>query len=297
MKKTRFDSLVWLIAAVVAGVLSAILRRWQLSTAFEGHLRLPIPMAPASVALVALYILGAAVFVFLARRRPAAPVLKDSPALAFRAVNDLLFLGAVVCAAFLALIAAPVLFREGREMWAAYQTAKAYSAYIPGGNNGLLVLAAAVTSALAFVGLLLSGKAACRGTEKGRLAILFPAVNNCLWLMEIYRAQAANPVQWDYVPLLLAIVSGILFYLNWAGLCAGAFIPRRTLWTAGMTVLLSASALAGEWTLGSALLLTSQLLAALAALWLLPANIEFPPEHPAQAAPIEVEKLEEETHE
>ena len=63
-----------------------------------------------------------------------------------------------------------------------------------------------------------------------------------------------------------------------------------------MTVVLSLTALMGDWSLGSALLLTSQMAAALAVLWCVPHNLRYPPELPAEENPAE-EKLEEETHE
>lgn len=296
MKNKRAESFRWLIVTVAAALLCAAARRWQLSTAFEGSLSLPIPRAPATMTLVVLLIVSAVVLFLLSRRQPVTHSLGETPELALHAENDTIFMVAVVTAAFLALAAAPVLFRDGSRMWTAFHAAKSYGGSIPGGNNGVLTLCAAVTSLLAFLGLLMGGKASYRSTVKGRLGILVPAVNGCLWLMEVYRGNAADPVQWNYAPLLLAIVSGILFYLDWAGLNAGVFAPRRTLWIAGMTVVLSAAALAGNWDLSSALLLTSQLIAALAVLWCVPGNLRYPPEPAVEEAPEE-EKLEEEPHE
>lgn len=300
MKKRYSDSLLWLCVSVVAAALCAAARQFQLHTAFEGKLQLPIPAAPAAIVLLALLVLSAAVLAVLAHRQPVSPVLKENPALSLWAKTNTLFLVGVFLAGFLCLIAAPVLFVSGRQMWEVYQTAleaaRLRGDMIPGGNNGLLTLITAVTSALSFIALLVVGRSAQKGVKKGRLAVLFPVINNCLWLMEFYRSHAANPVRWDYAPLLVAIVIGTLFYLDWAGLYAGAFAPRRTLWTAGMTVVLSLTALMGDWSLGSALLLTAQLAAALAVLWCLPQNLRYPPELPAEEAPAE-EKLEEETHE
>lgn len=291
----------WPVFTLLAAVLCALVRRWQLSSAFEGTLELPIPFAPATVVLVALLALCAAFFALLAQRQRADYSLKENPTPLFYAPNDTLFMIALVAAAFLSLAAAPVLLRDGLQLRTAYQTVLAAArsrgeSTIPGGNNGVLVLAAAVTSALSFIGLLCAGKAISKGTAKGRLGVLMPAINGCLWLMEFYRGNAANPVRWDYAPLLIAIVLGILFYLDWAGLSAGTFAPRRTLWMAAMTVIFSAVALMGDWDLGSALLLASQTIAALALLWSVPNNLRYPPELPVDGAPAE-EKLEEDTHE
>ena len=296
MKQTNHERLTWPVFTLVAAVLCALVRLWQLSSAFEGALELPIPFAPASTVLTVLLILCAAFFAWLTRQQRVNGSLKENPAPLFCAPNDTLFVIAIVAAAFLSLAAVPTLLRSGTLLWSTYQSVKAHSGSVPGGNNGVLVLAAAATSALSFIGLLCAGKAISKGSPKGRLGLLMPAVNGCLWLMEFYRGHAANPVRWNYAPLLIAIVFGILFHLDWAGLSAGAFAPRRTLWMASMTVIFSAVALAGDWDLGSALLLASQIIAALALLWSLPNNLRYPPELPVEAAPTE-EKLEEDTHE
>lgn len=296
MKRTRKDSLLWLLLPLCLAALGAAARRWQLATAFEGTVGLPIPMAPASIVLTALWVLTAAVLLLLSRTAPVDPTLRDRPDLAVYAKGDHLFFAGVLCCAGLTLIAAPALLVEGRRMWTQFHAAAVYGNKIPGGNNGMLVMVTAATAALSFIALLVVTKASFRGTKKGRLAVLLPVVNNCLWLMEVYRAAAPDPIRWNYVPLLLAIVSGILFYLDWAALYAGVCAPRRTLWMAGMTVVFTAAALAGSWSFSSAMLLFAQLIAALAVLWRVPNNLRYPPELPAEDVPAE-EKLEEETHE
>ena len=62
-------------------------------------------------------------------------------------------------------------------------------------------------------------------------------------------------------------------------------------------VVYTAAALAGSWSFGSAMLLFSQLIAALTVLWCVPKNLRYPPEPIVEEAPSEEEKLEEETHE
>lgn len=299
MKQTRKGSLIWLLIPLFIAILCGIVRRWQLNTAFEGAFRLPIPAAPATIALIALWVLAAAVLILLGLKTSVDPILREHSHLALCAKENYPVFGGILCSACLSLIAAPALLLDGYRMWTEFRSAAVYGDKIPGGNNGMLVLATAATSALAFIALLVVAKVTFRNTQKGRLAILLPAVNNCLWLMEIYRDSAPDPIRWNYVPLLLAIVCGILFYLDWAALYAGVCTPRRTLWMAGMTVVFSAAALAGTWSFGSAMLLFSQLIAALTVLWTVPNNLNNPPEPPAEEVPLEEaeEKLEEETHE
>ena len=99
----------------------------------------------------------------------------------------------------------------------------------------------------------------------------------CLWMLESYRANAAHPERWSYVPLLLAAALGLLFYLDCAGLAFDKGHPRRMLWLAGMTAVASGVALAGLPGYAAAALLASQTLAALAVLWLVPGNLRNPP--------------------
>ena len=110
--------------------------------------------------------------------------------------------------------------------------------------------------------------------------------------MECFRAHAANPVRWDYAPQLLAIVLGMAFYMDFAGMSAGAARPRRLLWLAGMTAVFSSVALATTASelaarsdlelslccaqMGDLLLLLSQTLAAAGVLWRLPPSLDSP---------------------
>ena len=287
MKQTRKDSLIWLLTALCLAIFCIFARRWQLNSAFEGEFRLPIFAAPATIVLIALWVLAAAVFILLGLKTPVDPILREHPELALSAQQDHLVLGGILCSACLSLIAAPSLLLDGYRMWTHFHSMPVYGDKIPGGNNGVLVLITAASSALAFIALLVVAKLTFRGTAKGRLGILLPAVSNCLWLMEIYRASAPDPIRWNYVPLLLAIACGILFYLDWAAPYAGVCAPRRTLWMAGMTVVFSAAALAGTWSFSSAMLLFSQLIAALTVLWCVPKNLRYPPEPTAEEAPMD----------
>ena len=51
MRNQRSSRPLWLLSALALALVAAAVRRWQVATAFEGELGLPIPMAPASMAL------------------------------------------------------------------------------------------------------------------------------------------------------------------------------------------------------------------------------------------------------
>lgn len=295
----KYSSYIWLGASLIAALACAAVRLWQNATAFEGRHGLPIFGAPASVILLVLLALTAFGLFALAQRQPISRKLRRSRVPALYAPGDNVFLLLMICAAFLLLLAAPFLFVDGRGHWLVYQAGKAdalANGSVPGGNNGLLMIAAAVMSALSCLGMILTTKAIARGAEKGRMGILLPVVNNCLWLMELYRGHAAEPVRWGYGPMLICAVAGIFFYLNCAGMFTKTAAPRRTLWLAGMTIVTSAVALAGEWDVSSAILAAAQILTAAAVLWCMPNYLIRPPEISAAEIPAE-EKLEEKTHE
>ena len=297
MKLNRSMRPMWLLCAVIPALAGAVVRRWQLKTAFGGLLALHIKGSPASVVLTCVLVIGAALLLLLAARQEECRLPRGSgqkKCLAgMTARGDTVTLTLTVAAAFLALAAAPVLFLKGKQIREAFRMTMVTGAEV-GGNSGILMMIAAVGAVLTFAGLLMAGRDRYRGNRdgKGESMLLLCTVSGCLWLMETYRGCAADPVRWDYVPLLLAIICGMLFYLDCAGLACRAYHPRRTLWLAGMVVILSAVALAGGQELGPILLLVSQMLAALAVLWRLPLNMEHPPV--AEEPQVSEEEIQEE---
>ena len=288
MKTRRSSRHLWVLCTLILALAAAVLRRWQLGTAFEGELRLAISMAPATVTLGCVLVIAGAVFGILAAGQqvvdpPRAEKRKGRWDRAMSAPGDPIGLTVMVLAAFLMLGAAPFLFREGWAMWQSFRSSVEKT-----GNNGVLVLAPAVPAVSGVIGLRVVGQAAYRGKGHGKSAIVLPAINGCLWLMELYRGHAADPVLWDYVPLLLAVVGGMLMYMDWGGLSSGQPRPRRTLWLAGMTALFTAVALADGWRWGESLLLISQLVTSFVVLCRLPVNLE----HPTWAARVSIPEPE-----
>lgn len=281
----------WLLFTLTAGFACAALRRWQLASAFEDASGLPISGAPASVILTCVLVMAAAWFLILAvhqplSHRPQAPGQTHRWDLIFLDAGDPVYPILVVLAAFLALGAAPFLLRTGLAQWREYQQVKealaqGINVQLPS-NNGVLTIATAAGALLAFLGLLQMGRDGLHPGRRGKggFSAALPGVAGCIWLMESFRAHAANPVQWDYAPLLLSIMSGMMFYMDFAGISAGAARPRRLLWLAAMTLVLSAGALVSaicDTAWADALLLLSQSLTAAAVLWRLPPNLERPP--------------------
>lgn len=304
MKQKYKARWLWLAVTVAVAALSAALRRWQIGTAFEGDELLPIRHAPASMALACVLVAGAALLLIIAVRQTvveptALPGQERRWYLYLLDRRDMVYPCTLAAAAFIALIAAPGLFSQGRQAWLVFQAAAA--AGEAKGDNGMLTMITAVATVLSFIGLLQTAYGGYRLAKraKGGFGAALPTVTGCVWMMTSYRGHAADPVLWDYVPLLLAVVAGMLFYMDYAGMSTDAARPRRLLWLAAMTVVLSAVALATGETQGTALLLISQMLSGLAVLWRLPVNLESPPAPRRHTAAEErtQKRLEETTHE
>ena len=312
MNKSVSGRVPWLLSAAAAALAAAALRCWQLSSAFEPS-GLAAPGAQASVILVCVLFMTSAWFILLAMYQP----LTKRPMTLGQAHRwDLVFLDAgdpvypalAVLAAFLALTAVPVLLPVGLAQWQHYRELLAalkqgLDVQLPS-NNGMLTIATGVGALLSALGLLQMGRDGLRPGRRGKggFSAALPGVAGCVWLMESFRAHAANPVRWDYAPQLIAIVAGMAFYMDFAGMSAGAPRPRRLLWLAGMSAILSAASLVSTLAelsliagrpdgtlctaeLGDALLLLSQTLAAAGVLWRLPPNLENPPKPPNTSGP------------
>lgn len=265
----------WPGLAAVLGILGAVLRRWQLATAFEETLGLDRPGAPASLALTAFFVLAAALLFLFARGTPCR--LKADGRIStwdyvFAAEQDSVYLTLMVLAGLFTVLAAPLLLRDAMALVAARRATGV-------GETGLFQEILALTAAASGVSMVSAGRSArqMRGRGRESAVLLLPILNGCVWVLEAYRANAPDPVLWNYVPLMFAVGAGMLFFLSCAGLSFEAGHPRRMLWLAGMTVVFSAVALAGAPGMSMSALLAGQLAAALAALWAAPANMKEPP--------------------
>jgi hypothetical protein len=270
------ERLKWPGLALILGGVGALVRRWQLATAFEETLNLHQPGSPASWVMAAFFVAAAVIFLLLACRAPSRLDVKGGLSrwdYAFAAENDLVFLLAMALAALLTLAAAPFLFQEASELMAIRKASHDQ------GENGLLQVILAVCAVPSAAALVYSGASAyrLRGRSRESIALLFPVLLSCVWLLEGYRANAADPVLWHYTPLLMAIGLSLLFQLDSAGLAFELGHPRRLLWLAAMTVVMCAVALASQPGTAMVVLLAGQMLTALAALWVVPSNLRQPP--------------------
>ena len=287
-----FSRALWLLCAAAAALAVSVLRSWQLRSAFEEGTGLAIPWAQASVVLVCVLVMTGALFAILSLAGRSLSA-KDHWNQVLLNAGGRVYPVLEIAAAFFAVAAVPVLFIVGVGQFQIYQDALKNHLQAPS-DNGLLTLATAGGAFLAALGLFQTGRDSLHPGQRGRggFAIVLPGVAGCIWLMESFRSHAANPVRWDYAPQLLAIVWGMAFYMDFAGMSTGAARPRRLLWMAGMTVAFSAVAMTGTVSemaarsgtrlplfsaqMGDLLLLLSQTLAAARILWQLPPKLYKP---------------------
>ena len=181
------------VVAVVCGGAGFALRRWELATAFEAGTGLPIPGAPAALALAGFSVLTAAALALLCRG--------NYPAFsgygpAFRARGNTLYAMAGILAAFL-LLGGGALMLTGPVL------------------GGELVYTRLITGALAVAAGLCAAVTVrdnYRGAQvpKYSFRLLMPAYAFCVWLIAAYQVRAGDPVQLDYVYELFAIIAGLL---------------------------------------------------------------------------------------
>lgn len=180
--------------AAVGGLAGFGLRWWELNTAFEPDTGLPISGAPATMALIALSVVVAAVLLILSLTVKY-PQFQGYDQ-AFSAKGNTLYATVGVLSGFLLMGAGGLM---------------AYD-FATGANpiyTRLIVAVMAVASGLC---VMTTVRDNFKGTGNGKYSVplLIPAFTFCVWLIAAYQVRAGDPVQLDYVYELFAIITGLL---------------------------------------------------------------------------------------
>lgn len=279
--------------ALGLGALAAVLRMWQHS-AYDGS-GLPVPFAVPSLLLAAFLGMCAGGFLYLALKQPKA-LADQKPALPRGSRASGLYTGAGVLVLAGGALNLLDFFRSyltfSQTLYAyQYERQEALRAFLSSSlMTGVVALASVPTAAA----LLLRARLVREGTEPKPFAVMMPSIFCWLWLIKDFRQHTSNPILWDYVLLLLAIVALLISAYERAGFAFGVGKPRRTVFTSLASLLLAVAALpdcggpANALTLLALAAVTfAELEALLSALELAPAETETPNSIRQEDAPHE----------
>lgn len=272
-KSVLFPALALVLGAVAAG-----LRMWQRTAGYDAS-GLPVRLAFPSIVLAVFLVLCAGGALFLALRQPKA--LEDQGTAQPRGSVP----SALLAAAGILILAGGVLnllsfFRSylnySQVLYATQkEQQEAFRAFLSSSLLTGMLAAACVPAAAA---LLLRARGAKSGEEKPKpFAALMPSVLCWLWLIEVYRGHTANPILWDYVLLLLAVVALLAAAYERAGFALGVGKPRRTVFSSLLALLLAVAALPDCGGIANALILIALTLHAVVELTSLLSALEYSP--------------------
>lgn len=175
---------------------------------------LPAPGEPASIVLIVLCVVAAALFLFFALKSKGMQggSLYTMPC----TIRAALLLG---CAATLLLSA--VLHLK-----------TVVEAYTMGGSllSYVLELVLVVLSVPTVISAAFLAKDAKEGTGRSHdsMTVLFPVLYGWFWLIDVYRRHSSNPVLWQYLFLLLAAIALLVAAHGRASFSFGDSKPRLT---------------------------------------------------------------------
>lgn len=251
--------------ALVLGGLGAALRMWQRSTGYDGA-GLPIPGSPAATVLAVFLALCAAGFLLLALRQP-----KDLADQSAAAPSGAIAAALLALSGCLLAVGGLLSLKSFADDYMALSQALFVSESAQNGalrallQTRLLPLVLTAASIPAAAGLFYQAKQARSGPEQApnAFASLMPPFFCWLWLIETYRQHTSNPILWDYVLLLFAVVSILAATYCRAGFVFGAGKPRRSVLFSLLSLFFSAAALPDAGDAATALTLIALALHAL----------------------------------
>lgn len=217
-----------LLLALGGGAVGFGLRKWQLATGFEPGTGLAVPGAPSALALAAWAVIVALAVVALCWP------IQDQMAWdrAFSAGRQsTVMVTALVLAAALLLVAGVIEAMDLPAVMAAQAALTVSESPIARGASLALPPLRIFLSIASAPCLFFWGESIYNVGEKGKenLGLLVVCLLYCVWLISDYQRRAADPVIWDYVYEVLAIVFTLmgLYYISGYSFQIGK--PRRTL--------------------------------------------------------------------
>ena len=206
--------------AVICGIAGSILRHLQLETGFDDQ-GLAINGNFYSIVLVILSLLLAASFVLLMAKCKFS--MAEENGISNHSDSAAFISMAFSLAGALCLIAGALI------------SIMKYSRGLLGQLEGLIYPATLLITAFC---VLVFSMSAYKGKDLGKsgTAAVLPIFFTCFWLVIYYRSNAANPVLYDYIYQLMAIIFGALAMFYHVGTLFGRSRPKRSLFCQCMCV-------------------------------------------------------------
>ena len=217
----RKNAFIFPIAALVLGLAGGLLRQRELDTVFDPVTGLAERGAPVTVMLIALsvvVIILCAAAAFIVRKKYAA---HRDYALALGPMS-IPSLSVLTLAGLLWLAASVKIFFDARAAGAVSTVDLVFC--------GFSALSAISVIVLAFL---------ARKSSKGPGLLFFsviPSLFLCLWLVLLYKQNAANPVRLDFCYQCLAIAAAVLSFYFSAGCFFGKAAAAKTIFSYMITV-------------------------------------------------------------
>ena len=205
---------LWILAGA-AGAAAGLIRRWEMTAAYDPDTGLIQAGHPGLALLAVLSLAAAVVLAVLCRRGPELP--REAWPQAFCTPGNTGLLSLRVCAGFLTLAGGVLSLADFSAVFRELSLRRQY-------EEGVTLLPALAPLAL---GLLALAAGACllwlaRGWHQGRpsdfaLPTLAPALFACVWLLTAERSRASNPVVEVYLWFFFAIIALVLACYTGAG--------------------------------------------------------------------------------
>lgn len=219
----------WLLpgVAVIGGFVGALLRHWQVVTAFEPDTGLVAPGSPATYALIIWSVLVAAALIVLCQSLKYPLPYNE----AYAAEENAPYVAVVIASGLCLLVSAALEAMNLPVVYQTYQAAKAAADPSPSRLEIVLPVLLIALCVLGFLCVLYTGRLHFRSEGrdgKESLATLGLCLLFCVWLISDYQGRAADPVVLDYVFEIFAIISSLLGLYFMAGFSFQTGRPRRT---------------------------------------------------------------------
>lgn len=210
--------------ACIAGIFGAFIRWIQNMTGFDPQTGLAIEGSPWGAVLVVYLLVIAAVFFFVVRW------LKNNKKLTTEGSFPEAFLGGPIVCSVIAFLSFVLIAAGG--MLTIYNTVRGVYSMFELISGGFALIAAVCVYAF------LTNVNAEDQSSSGA-AFLITTVYLCFRLIAEYRANASDPIIWNFAIRILAICAVIMVYYYFSGYCFDKAKPYRTLYFSFLATVLS----------------------------------------------------------